>query len=126
MQEAAAVEQRAGGSVCRMRAACGSSCSKQCSSCRRQLQREGSVQEVAEGATALGGAACKRQLQRKKEKREGERGTSAVVGSESSMADDGGRRAAGGSSGVEEELRWRAAERKSCGEGQQSRAEELW
>jgi len=42
------------------------------------------------------------------------------------MADDGGRRAAGGSSGVEEELRWRAAERKSCGEGQQSRAEELW
>ena len=30
-------------------------------------------------------------------------------------------RAAGGSSGVEEELRWRAAEQESCGEGQQSR-----
>jgi len=33
-------------------------------------------------------------------------------------------RAAGGSSGVEEELRWRAAEQESCGEGQQSRAKE--
>jgi hypothetical protein len=70
MQEAAAVEQRAGGSVCRMKAACGSSCSK--AACRRQLQREGSVQEVAEGATALGGAAYKRQLQRKERERERE------------------------------------------------------
>ena len=90
------------------------------------MQSEGSVQEVAAerrqraggscgfekvaaGATALGGAACKRQL----------RGLAARAPA-GELADDGGGRAVGGSSGATKEMRWRAAEQKSCGEGQQS------
>ena len=136
MQEAAAVEQRAGGSV-----QCEGSVQEQLqqssmqeAAAERRLHARGSCrfEKASAGAAALGGAAlgdscraessraaCKRQLQTK---------VSPVVGSESSSWGagrwwryGGGGRAAGGSSGAKELWRRAAKQKRSCGGGQQSR-----